>query len=673
MKKKASFKLGLIIISLIIILSALVSAGEIKSDLSNILNKSSATDKIPVIIIYNEMPNSEDVGALQSEGAAIKHQYSLIKAVSAQISAQSAKRIAQRASVKLIEPDYKVKLVLDTSTSQISADDVWNKNITGKNINVAVIDTGIHDEHPALEIVKEIDYTGEGTDDLNGHGTHVAGIIASTDSKYMGVAPSSNLFNVKVLNQYGSGYGSDVIMGLEWATNNGASVISMSLGAEIVPCDGTDAISLAVDEAVKKGIVVVVAAGNSGPEYGTINSPGCSKNGVTVGAVDDNDNIAYFSSRGPTSDGRIKPDLVAPGVGITSTWKDNSFVSLSGTSMATPHVSGIVALLLEVNPSLEPEDVKTILKSTAFNLGLDENTQGAGRVNAYNAYIYLINITAPTNETGENKTEEINKTIPGIEEPKNKLGSIGYKWLRARESLRLMFTFNQEEKAKLYLTYAERRLSEALNVLEENEDQGKELLKEYEQNLKKAKISSEIAVKNGGNATQIMERIEHATRINQEVLNASLGRVQEKARETIQNVINSPQNEEASKLLENKSQDISEGSESTGGSSSSDAGSSSDSGSGVSPSSGSNSPESIGGNPSSESTSNTSPGQQNSQSSSDSQVSGGNSPSSSGSESNPTAGSSSVASGSGNQESSQLNNGGHGITGRIIQFLENIF
>jgi len=93
----------------------------------------------------------------------------------------------------------------------------------------------------------------------------------------------------------------------------------MSLGAEIDPCDGTDAISQAVDKAVSKGVVVVVAAGNSGPDAGTITSPGCSKKGITVGAVDDNDNVPSWSSRGPTDDGRVKPDLVAPGVGITST------------------------------------------------------------------------------------------------------------------------------------------------------------------------------------------------------------------------------------------------------------------------------------------------------------------------------------------------------------------
>ncbi|MBC8357436.1 MAG: S8 family serine peptidase, partial [Candidatus Aminicenantes bacterium] len=149
-------------------------------------------------------------------------------------------------------------------------------------------------------------------------------------------------------------------------------------------------------------------------------SPGCSKKGITVGSVDDNDNVPSWSSRGPTDDGRVKPDLVAPGVGITSTWKDNLFNSLSGTSMSTPHVSGVVALLLETDSSLSPDDIKDVLKSTAIDLSLDENTQGVGRVDAYEAYIYVNTTEEPETTTTtileeENKTKE---TPPGFEKRK---------------------------------------------------------------------------------------------------------------------------------------------------------------------------------------------------------------------------------------------------------------
>ncbi|ODS35767.1 MAG: hypothetical protein A7316_07480 [Candidatus Altiarchaeales archaeon WOR_SM1_86-2] len=380
---KKIFLLSLVV--LILVCSQLASAGELKPDLSGIIANAQANENIPVIIFFYERPMTADIRAIRSDGASVKYHYEIINAVAAQVPAEALDDIAKRDFVKLVEPDYRVELVLDNSTPQIQADRVWGANITGKEINVAIIDTGIHDEHPDLTIDGEVDYTGEGTDDLHGHGTHVAGTVASTNSTYRGVACDADLFNVKALNQHGYGHSSNIIMGIEWAVNNGAEVISMSLGAQINPCDGTDAMSQAVDNAVTRGVVVVVSAGNNGTDNGTITSPGCSRKAITVGAVDDNDNVAAFSSRGPTGDGRVKPDLLAPGVSITSTWNDNSFRSSSGTSIAAPHVSGVAALLLEADSSLAPDDVKNILMSTALDLGLNQNIQGVGRVDAYGA------------------------------------------------------------------------------------------------------------------------------------------------------------------------------------------------------------------------------------------------------------------------------------------------
>jgi hypothetical protein len=362
-----------------------------------------ATD---VIILFHGRPTNAEINAVKAQGVSVKYQYDIIDAIAARVPSGVMGTIKNMTFVKSVEPDYRVEMVLDESISQINVDDVWNEGLTGEGIDIAVLDTGIHDEHTALTVEKEVDFTGEGTDDLNGHGTHVAGIIASADSTYKGVAYGANLFNVKVLNKTGSGYASDVIAGIEWSVENGAEIISISLGAVVDPCDGTDPLSQAVDEAVNEGVVVVVAAGNNGPDAGTITSPGCAKNAITVGAVDDSDNVPSWSSRGPTDDGRVKPDLLAPGVSIVSTWNDNSFKSLSGTSMSTPHVAGIAALLLEKNPSLTPSQIKDVLKSTALDLGLDENTQGSGRVDAYAAYIYVNNMTSEETQQEENETKE---------------------------------------------------------------------------------------------------------------------------------------------------------------------------------------------------------------------------------------------------------------------------
>lgn len=559
--------------SFILISLPFAIAGELKPDLVNIIDKTSATERIPVIILFNERPTPADISAIKSDGASIKYQYKLINAVAVNIPTQAIDKIAKRPFVKLVEPDYKVKLVLDKSISQIQINKVWEAGITGKNIDVAVLDTGIHDEHPDLTVEKEIDYTGEGTDDLHGHGTHVAGTIASTDSTYKGVAYGANLFNVKILNQYGSGSGSDVIKGIEWAVDNGADIISMSLGAVISNCDGSDAISLAVDKAVDSGIIVIVAAGNDGPDSSTITTPGCSKKGITVGAVDDNNNIPSFSSRGPTADGRVKPDLVAPGVGITSTWKDNSFISLSGTSMATPHISGVVALLLETDSSLTSDDIKNILKINSLDLGLDKNIQGAGRVDAYESYIYAFNlIQEPINETEENLTEDAeNKTEDSNEEGNNEKGTekpskrwdkklekrknprgIGYGLSRVWEKMNMAFTFNDEKKAELYLKFAERRLSESLGTLDDDNEKTKELLEEYEMNLEKANDISKVAQLAGKNISKITEAISIATLMHLDILEDVLERVPEQAKQSIQRAINSSKkgNKEALNVLE---------------------------------------------------------------------------------------------------------------------------
>jgi hypothetical protein len=214
--------------------------------------------------------------------------------------------------------------------------------------------------------------------------------------RYIGVAPGAYLWNVKVLNQYGMGYESWIIDGLEYAaygsdgianTGDEADIISMSLGG--APTDGTDPLSQAVNEAVDQGLVVAVAAGNSGPDYFTVDSPGVAEKVITVGASDKEDELAGFSSRGPTLDLRVKPDILAPGVDIIAPHASGTsmgypyndyYMEASGTSMATPHVAGAAALILQVHPDWTPEEVKNVLISTAEDLGYNVYQQGGGRI-----------------------------------------------------------------------------------------------------------------------------------------------------------------------------------------------------------------------------------------------------------------------------------------------------
>jgi serine protease AprX len=220
----------------------------------------------------------------------------------------------------------------------------------------------------------------------------------------VGVAPEALLLVAKVLRNDGSGFMSDVMSGIDWAVDQGAQVINLSLGSDGA-CDGTDALSVTCDAAVARGIVLCVAAGNAGPGPRTVGSPGCARNVITVGASTDNDAIASFSSRGPTLDGRVKPDIVFPGQNIVAarakgtsmgTPQGEFYTSASGTSMATPHCSGAVALLLAAEPSLTPAQVKQRLMSTAVNLGLDSNSQGAGRADVYAAVHPSVPVPEPT-------------------------------------------------------------------------------------------------------------------------------------------------------------------------------------------------------------------------------------------------------------------------------------
>ncbi len=310
------------------------------------------------------------------------------------LPAEQIRVLAEEPYVRRVWEDLPVRALLDVSVPKIRAPQVWSMGWTGEGIRVAVIDTGIDLHHPDVrdQVVATADFSGQGSvQDGDGHGTHVASIIAGTGrasgGKYRGVAPAAELYIAKVLDDQGRGYTSYVIAGLDWALAQHVHVVNLSLGTEI-PCDGSDALSKACDALAERGIVVCVAAGNTGPGEGTVGSPGCARRVITVGATTDHDQVALFSSRGPTADGRVKPDICFPGEGIVAARAQNTrmgtpvdafYTAASGTSMATPHCAGAVALLLEAEPHLTPAEVKERLMRTAVDLGLAPNIQGAGR------------------------------------------------------------------------------------------------------------------------------------------------------------------------------------------------------------------------------------------------------------------------------------------------------
>jgi hypothetical protein len=285
---------------------------------------------------------------------------------------------------------------LDVSVPQIGAPTAWQAGYTGTAVPVAVLDTGIDDTHPDLrrQITATKNFTtGSGVRDTDGHGTHVASTIAGTgkasDGRYTGVAPGAKLLVGKVCG--GSGCPESAILaGMAWAAAAGAKVVNLSLGGPDTA--GDDPLELAVDRlSAQYGTLFVVAAGNDG-SYGaeTVSSPASASAALAVGAVDGDDALASFSSRGPrVHDAGLKPEITAPGVEILAARsrfsergkRGEKYVSLSGTSMATPHVAGAAAILAQQHPDWTGAQLKAALVGSAKPLaGTGVYDRGAGRV-----------------------------------------------------------------------------------------------------------------------------------------------------------------------------------------------------------------------------------------------------------------------------------------------------
>lgn len=263
---------------------------------------------------------------------------------------------------------------------KISAPAAWDVTQSSSNVKIAIVDTGVQLNHPDLssKIVAGYDFVSDDTiaDDGNGHGTHCAGIAAAATNNSTGIAgmaPNASIMPVRVLNNRGSGTLDDVAAGIRWAADNGAQVINLSLGAS----SGSTTLSEAVDYAWNKGAVVVAAAGNDGSS--SPNYPAYYSNTIAVGSTDSNDNKSSFSNYGTSW-----VDVAAPGSSIYSTYKSSSYNSLSGTSMATPHVAGLAGLLASQGRSAS--NIRAAIENTADPVGL--SYWKYGRANALNAVNY---------------------------------------------------------------------------------------------------------------------------------------------------------------------------------------------------------------------------------------------------------------------------------------------
>ena len=431
---------------------------KLQNELPKLLKASPDVKMKTIVFLANGADVVQAEGLMAKGGVEVTAEYPALGIMATSIPARSILSVATSGQVEKILVDEKRQALpvpqgdwatdfaklYDPATGiwyastpyTMGADKVWEKDITGKGVRVAVLDTGadIHQNDLAPAIYDYKAFTGEEFHDVYGHGTSTAGLIASRAVntyygfiKIQGMAPGAMIMAGKVLGDDGYGWDSWIIAGIEWAvagsdgdpsTPDGAQIISMSLGGLEVPNDGNDPTALALDRAATAGVASFVAAGNEGMGRGTIGSPGHSVSTITVGASTnnaeafyllgywpftktngrylasdyENNHMIWWSSRGPSADGRIDPDLAAVGAwGPAPTPGNTAELQFGGTSMATPVAAGIGALVYEAFKNTNgraptPAELKATLMGTAMDMGYGPAEQGAGRIDALAAY-----------------------------------------------------------------------------------------------------------------------------------------------------------------------------------------------------------------------------------------------------------------------------------------------
>ena len=363
--------------------------------------------KISVLVDFDHMPTEADEQLLIDEvGFDPSWRFHHIPIIAGTIETELLDELLEVEGVVFLTLNGELRIALDNAIGIHHVDTVWDYGYTGEGISIAIIDTGIDPLHVGLndfdddpttndpKVVAFYDALDDSGDDGSGetepyddqgHGSHCAGISAGTgavdenpmggdDSKpYRGVAPDAWLVGVKVLDSGGSGSFAEVMRGMEWTIDNkikyNIRAASMSLGGvwlvELTQ-EQEERVTHLANEMVAAGISLMIAAGNSAA-YGTIGTPGAAKDVITVGSTEDSKELAVYSSKGPTHEGQIKPNVAAIGSAVMSVEANsgNGYASYSGTSMATPMVAGMAVLLLQANPDLQPLMIRTILESTS--------------------------------------------------------------------------------------------------------------------------------------------------------------------------------------------------------------------------------------------------------------------------------------------------------------------
>lgn len=352
---------------------------------------------------------------LIQEFGKVKYRLPVIESYVIEVPKKYIHNLKNIKGIKAVYEDAHITAQMDNTRKVIKWESSRKNGLSGKDIGIAVLDTGIAPvddfTKPYNRLVAFKDFVNDNdeTYDDNGHGTHVAGIVAGngfrSNGRYCGIACESHLIGVKILDEEGKGNTSRVLAGVQWIVDNkekyNIRIANLSIGSS--GNSSLDPLVKAVNAAWDCGIIMTIAAGNNGPRSSSITSPGISKKVITVGSSDDSKSVTIwgssqtnFSGRGPTVECILKPDIIAPGANIISCLSPTAYVNplspdglkvvdkyylkLSGTSMSTPVVAGAIALLLQKYPSLTPDDVKYLLKYSTTDLGYSQNQQGWGLI-----------------------------------------------------------------------------------------------------------------------------------------------------------------------------------------------------------------------------------------------------------------------------------------------------
>jgi serine protease AprX len=436
-----------------------VGALKIAPDLAQLIQTSPVGSHQKLIVQFNETPRLQIDALLLGLGGTVTRQLNRLGIRIVELPVQAVAALAARDEVQYISLDHPLNALghIESTTGTAAVRDQTTTSLLGlitattvydgRGIGIAILDSGIDVQHAAFRdqlglsrVVVSRDFTGENrTDDVYGHGTHVASIAAGnseiSDGAYTGIAPAARLLNLRILNSQGTGFASNLLAALDWIMTYRAvydiRVVNMSVGTPAIDSYRNDPLCQAVRRMTDAGIIVIAAAGNNGKGtegekiYGRIHSPGNEPAAITVGAsnsfgtdVRGDDTVTSYSSRGPTRsfwiddyglrhyDNLLKPDLVAPGNKIigaaavdnsllanhpeldanVSTVRARRMMYLSGSSMAAPIAAGTAALMIQANPKLTPGLVKAILMYTAQSLvGANTLEQGAGQINVEGA------------------------------------------------------------------------------------------------------------------------------------------------------------------------------------------------------------------------------------------------------------------------------------------------